>query len=80
MTVQKDLHPRDDVDRLYITKREEGRLTSTEDCVDAAIQVLKKYTKKNKNKNSKKQSKTKQNKTKNLSHRKKINKQTKKQK
>ena len=36
------LHPRDDVDRLYVSRKEGGRgLDSTEDSVDKSIQRLK---------------------------------------
>ena len=46
MTLQKVLHPRDDVDRLYVSRREGGRgLTSIEDSVDASIQRLEDYIK-----------------------------------
>ena len=39
MTMHKALHPRDDVDRLYVSRKEGGRgLTSIEDSVDASIQ------------------------------------------
>ena len=42
MTVHKALHPRDDVDRLYVSRKEGGRgLASIEDSVDASIQRLK---------------------------------------
>ena len=38
MTMHKALHPRDDVDRLYVSRREGGRgLASIEDSVDASI-------------------------------------------
>ena len=41
MTMYKALHPRDDVDRLYVFKKEGGRgLASIEDSVDASIQQL----------------------------------------
>ena len=41
------LHPRDDVDRLYVSRKERGRgLTSIEDTVDASIQQLENYIKK----------------------------------
>ena len=45
--MQKALHPRDDVDRLYVS-RKEGRkgLASIEDSVDASIQRLKDYIQK----------------------------------
>ena len=39
MTMHKALHPRDDVDRLYVSSKEGKRgLTSIEDSVDASIQ------------------------------------------
>ena len=39
MTMHKALHPRDDVDRLYVSRKEGGRgLVITEDSVDASIQ------------------------------------------
>ena len=41
MTMHKALHPRDDVDRLYVSRKEEGELPSIEDSVDASIQKLK---------------------------------------
>ena len=42
MTMHKALHPRDDVDRLYVPRKEGGRgLASIEDSVDASIQRLK---------------------------------------
>ena len=41
MTMRKALHPRDDIDRLYVSRREGGRgLASIEDSVDASIQRL----------------------------------------
>ncbi len=41
MTMHKALHPRDNVDRLYVSKKEGGRgLSSIEDSVDASIQRL----------------------------------------
>ena len=47
MTMHKALHPRDDVDRLYVSRKEGGRgLTSIEDSVDASIQQLKDYIEK----------------------------------
>ena len=47
MTMHKTLHPRDDVDRLYVSRKEEGRgLASIEDSVDASIQRLEVYTQK----------------------------------
>ena len=45
MTMHTALHPRDDVGRLYILRKEGGRgLTSIEDSADASIQRLKKIT------------------------------------
>ena len=47
MTMHKALHPRDDVDRLYVSRNEGGRgLASIKDSVDASIQRLKDYTQK----------------------------------
>ena len=44
MTMHKALHPKDDVDRLYESRKEGGRgLSSIEDSVDASIQWLKDY-------------------------------------
>ena len=45
MTMHKALHPRDDVVRLYVSRKDKGRgLTSTEDSVDASIQRLQNFT------------------------------------
>ena len=45
MTMHKALHPRDDIDRLYVTRKEGGRaIIINEDCVDALIR-LEKYIK-----------------------------------
>ena len=45
--MHKALHPRDDVDRLYVSRKEGGRgLTSIEDRVDASIQRLEDYIEK----------------------------------
>ena len=47
MTMLKSLHPRDDVDKLYISRKEGGRgLASIEDSVDASIQRLEDYIEK----------------------------------
>ena len=47
MTMHKALHPRDDVDRLYVSRKEGGRgLASIEDTVDASIQQLEDYIEK----------------------------------
>ena len=47
MTMHNALHPRDDVDRLYVSRKEGGReLASIEDTVDASIQRLEDYIEK----------------------------------
>ena len=47
MTMHKALHPRDDVDRLYVAGKEGGRgLASIEDSFDASIQRLEDYIQK----------------------------------
>ena len=47
MTMHKALHPRDDVDRLYVSRKEGGRgLACTEDTVDASIKRLENYIEK----------------------------------
>ena len=47
MAIHKALHPRDDVDRLYVSRKEGGRgLASIEDTVDASIQRLEDYIEK----------------------------------
>ena len=47
MLKHKALHPRDDVDRLYVSRKEGGRgLASNEDSVDALIQRLEDYIQK----------------------------------
>ena len=47
MTVHKALHSRDDVDRLYVSRKEGGSvLASIEDSVDASIQRLEDYMEK----------------------------------
>ena len=44
MTMHKALHPRDDVDRLDVSRKEGGRkLASIEDSVDASIQRFEDY-------------------------------------
>ena len=49
MTMHKALHPRDDVDRLYASRKEGGReFASIEDTVDASIQRLEDYIEKHK--------------------------------
>ena len=47
MTMHKALHPRDDVDRLYVSRKERGRgLACIEDNVDASIRRLEDYIEK----------------------------------
>ena len=47
MTMHKALHPRDDVDRLYVPRKEERRgLARIKDNVDTSIQRLEDYTEK----------------------------------
>ena len=47
MTMHKALHPRDDVDRVYLSRKEGERgLTSIEDSDDASIQRLEDYIEK----------------------------------
>ena len=47
MTMHKALHPRDDVDRLFVSRKEGGRrLASIEDSFDASIQRIKNYIEK----------------------------------
>ena len=47
MTMHKALHPRDDVDRLYVSRKEERRgRASIKDSVDASIQRLEDFTEK----------------------------------
>ena len=47
MIMHKALHPRDDVDRLYVLRKEEGRgLANIEDSVDTSIQRLEDYIEK----------------------------------
>ena len=41
MHMHKALHPRDDIDKLYVSRKEVGRgLASIEDSVDTSIQQL----------------------------------------
>ena len=43
ITMHKALHPRDDIDRLYVSRKERERgLTNIEDSVDASIQDYRK--------------------------------------
>ena len=47
MTMHEALHPRDDIDRLYVSKKEGGiGLASIKDSVDASIQRLEDYIQK----------------------------------
>ena len=47
MTMHKALHPRDDVDRLYVSRKEGGGgLASIEESIDASIQRLEDYIEK----------------------------------
>ena len=47
MTMHKALHPRDDVDRLCVSRKERGRgLANIEDSIDASIQRLEAYIEK----------------------------------
>ena len=47
MTMNKALHPIDDIDRLYVSRKEGGRgLASIEDNIDASIQWLEDYKEK----------------------------------
>ena len=47
MTMHKSLHPRDDVDRLYVSRKEGGRgLASIEFTVDVSMQRLEGYIEK----------------------------------
>ena len=47
MTMHKALHPRDDVERLYVPRKEEGRgLASIEYSIDTSIQRLEDYIEK----------------------------------
>ena len=47
MTIHEALHHRDDVDRLYVSRKEGRRgLTGIEDSVDASIQWLEDYIEK----------------------------------
>ena len=49
LTIHEGLHSRDDTDRFYVSRKEEGRgLVSIEDCIDTSIRRFKNYIKKNK--------------------------------
>ena len=46
-TLNKALHPRDEIERVYVSRKEGGRgLASIEDSVDASIQRLENYIQK----------------------------------
>ena len=45
MTMHKALHPRNDVDRPYVSRKGGGKgLTSIQDSVDTLVQLLEDYT------------------------------------
>ena len=47
MTMHLALHPRDDGDKLYVSRKGEGRgLSTTEDSIEASIQRLEGYIEK----------------------------------
>ena len=47
MTIHKALHPRDEVDRLYVPRKEGGwGIAIIKDSVDASIQGFENYTQK----------------------------------
>ena len=46
MAMQKALHSRDDVDRVYVSRKGERGLTSIKDSVDISIQLLQDYIQK----------------------------------
>ena len=46
MTMPKALHPRDDVDRLYVSRKEGGRGLASLDSVDTSIQQFEDYIEK----------------------------------
>ena len=51
MTMHKALHPRDDIDTLYVSRKERGNgLTSTENNVNASIRRFDDHTKKSRKK------------------------------
>ena len=51
MTMHKALYPRNDIDRLYVSRKAKGsRVVSIGDCVDASILGLEYYIKKDKEK------------------------------
>ena len=47
MTIHKAWHPREEVNRLYVSRKERGRgVASNEDSLDASIQRLEDYVEK----------------------------------
>ena len=59
MTMHKALHPRDDVIRLYVSRKEGGRgLASIEDSVDVSIQWVEEYIEKHSNSSERLSAKT----------------------
>ena len=47
MTMHNVLHPRDDIDRLSVSRKEDGRgLASIENCVDSSTKRSEEYMKK----------------------------------
>ena len=46
MTTHKDLHPKDGVDRLYVSRKRGRELVSIKDSVDASIQRLEDFIEK----------------------------------
>ena len=49
MMIHKALHPRDDIDTLYVSRKEgERKLTTTDDTLDVSIRGFKGFIKKNK--------------------------------
>ena len=40
MTMYKALHPRDDIERMYVSRKEGGRGLAVKDSIDASIQRL----------------------------------------
>ena len=48
MTTHKTLYWKNDIDRLYVSRRESERFASIEDCIDVTIQEHEGYVNKNK--------------------------------
>ena len=47
MTMYMELHPREDIDKLYVSRKKEGRgIASIEDSIDASIQRPEEYIEK----------------------------------